>query len=946
MNKKNTVSDNDTLVLTQYPIIDSYRNEMHANLGENIDFVIVSTLAADGYSQLLTNLRQKSYERLYVHISDETVLPLANVLMALSFFVPTSSRYLMTIGRGVEQFGMSRGLLIIASLSLSVFQGFVAMFCVLIRSTRLKSSARVHLPARQSEERPKDFAYLRTNLWLGVQAGGALTHTWGVIGGLLRGGAKVKYLSADDRGLNVVGNFSYVPIKPDNSYVIPRELNHFLYHQFFWRAAVKYLDDFSGAIYQRVSIGNYVGVELSRRYKVPLIIEYNGSESWLSRNWGTPFAFPKVVALAEEVSLRHAHLIATVSEPLRDELVERGIDEDRIVVHPNGVDPSLFDPSNFTELEVDTVRQKMGVPEQAILVSFVGTFGPWHGAEKLASAAKKLIDEETKDTEAQVYFLFIGDGVRRPEVESFTGDLISKGRVILTGLVDPSAIPEYLAASDILVSPTVKNPDKSPFFGSPTKLFEYMAAGKPIIASQIGQIEEVMAGSRTVDELGAADSEFDGSSNDSLGILTVPGDVDELCTAIRFLSVNPEYRAKWGISARRRVLSRYTWDHHVKAITDKLEKVVSNEQARKTRVLINGLHSKSGGGVTYLRNILPILCADQRLEIHICLTKKQMPLYKSWLGEATLHSVTLEDSLWRTVLYEQFSLPRLARDLQADVTFSPANYGPIFAPNTVVLLRNALSVAFVERRVPKILYWFMLYLGTVSSVFAARNVISVSDYARKATVTGLFGRKSAKFHTIPHGISAHFESDISMDREANSLLFVSDIYVQKNLHGFFKSLAILKKQFPGIKMRVAGAPVDLDYKDRIKTLMNALQLGDVVEFLGNLDPAELTQEYRRTTLFVFPSTVETFGNPLVEAMACGAPIACSNTAAMPEVAGDAAEYFDPYDANDMARVISALLENDERREELSSLGIERAKMYSWDETARKTADVLIDAARN
>jgi len=291
-------------------------------------------------------------------------------------------------------------------------------------------------------------------------------------------------------------------------------------------------------------------------------------------------------------------------------------------------------------------------------------------------------------------------------------------------------------------------------------------------------------------------------------------------------------------------------------------------------------------------------------------------------------------------------MPKLARKIKADVTFSPANYGPLFAPHSVVLLRNALSVAFVERRLPKILYWAMLYLGTVLSVFMARNVISVSEYARKSTVASMFDWSSDKFHTIPHGISANFELDPSSDRNKNSLLFVSDIYVQKNLHGFFKSLEILKKQFPDIKLRVAGAPVDLNYNDRITSLVNELQLGDVVEFLGNLNPVQLAQEYRRTTVFVFPSTVETFGNPLVEAMACGAPIACSNTAAMPEVAGEAAEYFDPYDTEDMARVVSMLLNDEERREELSRLGIERAKMYSWEETARKTADVLIDAARN
>lgn len=946
MNQKNLIVGAENLILTQYPIIDSLRDEVHASVGKNSDFLVVSTLAADGYLQLIKSLRRKRYVRIYVYIPDETVSPLATVLMVLSFVVPASSRYLMTAGREIEQYYVLRGLANVASLSASVLQGAVAMLCVLVRGSYLNTVDRVTFFGRAPASNIQDFAYLRTNLWLGVQAGGALTHTWGIIGGLLRNGIKVRYLSADVRGQIGAGDFSHLPIKPNNSYVIPRELNHFSYHRTFYRSAIRHLDDFSGAIYQRVSIGNFVGVELSRRYQVPLIIEYNGSESWLSRNWGTPFVFPTLVSLTEEVSLRHAHLIATVSEPLKDELVERGIDKDRIVVHPNGVDPAIFDPSIFSQNEIDEIRQKLGIPADGVLVSFVGTFGPWHGAEKLALAAKRLIDEGADGHEGEEYFLFIGDGVRRPEVEAFTGNLIERGRVILTGLVDPSAIPSYLAASDILVSPTVRNPDKSPFFGSPTKLFEYMAAGKPVIASQIGQIEEVMAGSKTVTELASGESDNNDLSDDGIGILTAPGDIGELCTAIRFLSERREHRENWGANARQRVLSRYTWDDHVKAITSKLEKVIAEEKTTKIRVLLNGLHSKSGGGVTYLRNLIPYLCADKRLDVHICLNEKQIPLFQSWIDEVTLHKANLDDSLWRTILFEQFSLPKLARDINADVTFSPANYGPVFAPRTVILLRNALSVAFVERRLPKILYWAMLYVGTLLSVLVARNVIGVSEYARKSTVGGIFKWASDKFQTIPHGISTNFEADSSIVREKRSLLFVSDIYVQKNLHGFFKSLSLLKKKFPDIKLRVAGATVDRDYNERIKRLIDELNLQDVVEFLGNLDQVALKREYRLATVFVFPSTVETFGNPLVEAMACGAPIACSNTAAMPEVAGEAAEYFDPFDPEEMAQVVENLLNNEGRRKELSGLGSERSKMFSWEETARKTADVLIDAARN
>lgn len=373
--------------------------------------------------------------------------------------------------------------------------------------------------------------------------------------------------------------------------------------------------------------------------------------------------------------------------------------------------------------------------------------------------------------------------------------------------------------------------------------------------------------------------------------------------------------------------------------------MVDTRAPEKITVLINGIHSKSGGGVTYLRNILPLLCENPRLDVHLCLSEKQMPLFKGWVEQATLHIVEVDDSLVRLVLYEQSSVPRLARKIQADVTFSPANYGPLFVRGAVVLLRNALSVAFVERRVKKILYWILLYIGTLLSVLAARNVICVSEYARKSTVGRLYDFSPGKFTTIPHGISTQFEADDDVARDTNTLLLVSDIYVQKNLHTFFETLPRLKSRFSDLKVRIAGAPVDVDYKMRMEKRLSDLNLSDSVEFLGNLDTKGLKALYQTATIFVFPSTVETFGNPLVEAMACGAPIACSKTAAMPEVAGEAADYFDPFDAADMAKVIEGLLKNDERREELSRMGLERAEKYSWNETARKTADILIEAAR-
>jgi len=122
--------------------------------------------------------------------------------------------------------------------------------------------------------------------------------------------------------------------------------------------------------------------------------------------------------------------------------------------------------------------------------------------------------------------------------------------VILAGTVPQKDTPEYLAACDILVSPHVPNPDDSPFFGSPTKLFEYMAMGKPIVASALGQIAEVLEDGRTA-------------------ILVKPGNVCELAEAIIKLIRNHGIGETLGRNARKVACERHTWTAHVQKIIDR-----------------------------------------------------------------------------------------------------------------------------------------------------------------------------------------------------------------------------------------------------------------------------------------------------------------------------------------------------------------------------------------
>jgi glycosyltransferase involved in cell wall biosynthesis len=126
--------------------------------------------------------------------------------------------------------------------------------------------------------------------------------------------------------------------------------------------------------------------------------------------------------------------------------------------------------------------------------------------------------------------------------------------------------------------------------------------------------------------------------------------------------------------------------------------------------------------------------------------------------------------------------------------------------------------------------------------------------------------------------------------------------------------------------------------------MEHLGISDHVEFLGHVDPEKLVDLYQRCGVFVFPSLVETFGNSLVEAMASGAPVATSRAAAMPEVAGEGALYFDPTDINDIAAILESLLKSDELRRDLGQKALRQAQAYSWPITAERTLTVLRDAA--
>ena len=930
MNKK-------SIIISLYPLTIDFLREFSRNTGKTPQTLIISNIVTSGYLHLIGQFINMDVDTIYIPLLNKNPKSLLPVFKILTLLPRASRRVIVNPDFTEIDFGFVDCFFDTFTILLNLFFGGIVLASDQFRLIKLCKMPRLNLNRRSIGR----VLYMKTNLSMGVKAGGSVTHTSGVIGAMAEKGYHVDFVSADAELEHVHSELvECFQVDTPSSYIMPRELNHYRHNRQFIKSAVSELPMAYDFIYQRMSLGNFSGPIVSRTNRIPLVLEYNGSEVWLSKNWGS-LAFEKTALKAEEACLRHAHLVVTVSDVLRDELIERGVEPERVLSVPNGVDLNVFDPNRFKNHEIESIRSHYGIAPDALVFGFVGTFGHWHGAEILAKAVNQLvIDDEQWLKKNKLHFVFIGDGVRWVNVEEILSSGETEGFCTLTGLVSFADMPLFLTAIDVMVAPHISNPDGSPFFGSPTKLFEYMAMGRPTLASDLNQISEVLEGAPRIADL--QDCE-DGPTDEQCGILVKPGNEGELISAIKFITEHPKWRVESGKNSRKRANSRHTWKLHVEAIIEKLDSLVEIEpkgRRPKIKILINGLHAKTGGGITYLKNMIPIFCNDTDLEIHLCLHEEQKDILDVSDFDLKVYYLDFQTGFWRLPLNEQIHIPQLAKKIGTDITFSPANYGPFLAPKSIILLRNALSVAFVEWRPTKLAYWAMVYLGTTVSVLFCRRAVAVSRYARRSAGGGMMGLLWKRSSVIYHGVGEIFSPLPEGDGREDFLLAVSDIYVQKNLKNLLLAVNMLREIRPDIRLKIAGSAVDGEYYALLVNVVEELGLENNIEFLGAVSPRELAKLYRSCGVFVFPSSVETFGNPLVEAMASGAPIASSNTAAMPEIAQNGALFFDPDNIQEMKSVIERLLVDKKLCRELSNKALIRSKKFLWELTAMQTIDVF------
>jgi glycosyltransferase involved in cell wall biosynthesis len=434
-------------------------------------------------------------------------------------------------------------------------QLIVSGLAVAAQAAAARPSLLAAAPGRRPGHGLRRMLYLRPSVGVPTPVGGSVTHAHGMLEALRTLGVTIDAFTSDaaiaqtaaaDRGCPSSWNLVTIP-RATKAVPASAAVGGDLALVGASRHAVRGCD----VVYQRHTRFSLVGAFVARTSGVPLFLEFNSPADYFH---------PRATLLArqrarcEDAVLHSATRIFVVSEAAKELVLERGLAVERVIVNPNGVDLERFAHGSADCV----VRRRLGVSREEVVFGFVSSFIAFHGAAVLAEAFVELAKASPN-----ARLLLVGDGDERPRVAEILGDLTREGRVVMTGHVPPSEIPSYLAACDVVVSPHTPLPDNTPFFGSPTKLFEYMAAGKAIVASRLGQIADVLDHERTA-------------------LLVEPGEPAALVVALKRLASDPSLREQLGRNARVQA-RQHTWLANAQRVVDAFEDLPKIEPRRRAR---------------------------------------------------------------------------------------------------------------------------------------------------------------------------------------------------------------------------------------------------------------------------------------------------------------------------------------------------------------------------
>lgn len=291
---------------------------------------------------------------------------------------------------------------------------------------------------------------------------------------------------------------------------------------------------------------------ISSLFCIPHVIEADSPASYEVRHFYPGYLrHPNLMEKIELKIIQNADRIFCVSNQIRDYYVTRGVSYHKIQVITNGVDVSRFNP----HVPYHTVREMYGLKDKTV-IGFVGSFHYWHGVYNLIHLIKEIIN-----LNPNVVFLLVGHGgALKSSLDEFVRENNLKNRVFCTGLIAHENVPSYINAMDIVVAPY---PPLDFFYYSPVKIYEYMACGKAIVTTEMGQISELIR-------------------NGITGFLCEPGNMKVLIDTVQLLVQNREKRVSIGENAMKHIIHNHTWAHKACQLSALCTEVIQSNKRRLT----------------------------------------------------------------------------------------------------------------------------------------------------------------------------------------------------------------------------------------------------------------------------------------------------------------------------------------------------------------------------
>lgn len=371
----------------------------------------------------------------------------------------------------------------------------------------------------------------------------------------------------------------------------------------------------------------------------------------------------------------------------------------------------------------------------------------------------------------------------------------------------------------------------------------------------------------------------------------------------------------------------------------------------KTHILINAFSAKRGGGQTYLINLLKRFKDNESMKVTLMISKDTTLKIENPNIEKIVINFPVNNPYLRS-FWERFFLPSILKKEKVDILFCPGGVVGTKAPagcKTVTMFRNMIPFDLIQRKKYPIgldrLRNYILNKVMLNSMEQADLVIFISNFAKKV-IEGISNKGIKKAEVIPHGISDDFRLTGEDSRpvglpESEYIVYASTVDVYKSQLEIAEAYKILKnKNVNRLPILLVGAEVKGRYSNSVNDKIKEYELEKEVLLVGSFPYSEMPLVYKNASFILFASQSENCPNILLESMASGKAVLCSDMQPMPEFGEAAVKYFDPRSPNDLANKLEEMFTNQNIILELEKLSNNQSLKYNWDKSANKTWEVL------